>query len=104
MTVIDQEKSHGNTAFEMFYQTGPFAILPMNGPDGMGTRSALVWTVKEALAKAVTGLPTRPIVAEIEKRRGGFLGKVRLAAPECRHPLGFHPADRIGPVGVGAAA
>lgn len=95
VTVIDHEKSHGNTAFEIFYQTGPFAILPMNGPKGDGTRSAIVWTVKEEHATAVASLPARALVAEIEKRMGGFLGEVRMAAPAWSYPLGFHHADRI---------
>ncbi len=95
VTVIDHEKSHGNTAFEIFYQTGPFAILPMNGPRGDGTRSAIVWSVKASFAPVVTALPARALVAEIEKRMGGFLGEVRLAAPAWSYPLGFHHAERI---------
>src|SRR3546814_18842749 len=86
-------KPHGNTAHEMFYQTGPFAILPMNGPDGSGTRSAIVWTVARDLAPAVTALPARALAAEIEKRMGGLLGEVRMAAPAWGYPLGF-PQDR----------
>src|SRR3546814_5888553 len=81
VTVIDHAKPHGNTAHEMFYQTGPFAILPMNGPDGSGTRSAIVWTVARDLAPAVPVLPARALAAEIEKRMGGLLGAVRLADP-----------------------
>ena len=95
VTVIDHEKSHGNTAFEIFYHTGPFAILPMKGDGNGGTRSAIVWSVPSHLAKAVTGLPARALVAEIEKRMGGMLGAVRLAAPAWTYPLGFHHAGRL---------
>lgn len=95
VTVIDHEKPHGNTAYEIFYSTGPFAILPMIAPDGTGIRSAIVWTVKEKLAPVAASLPVRALVAEIEKRMGGFLGDVRLAAPAWSYPLGFHHADRI---------
>lgn len=95
VTVIDHAKPHGNTAHEMFYQTGPFAILPMNGPDGSGTRSAIVWTVARDLAPAVTALSARALAAEIEKRMGGLLGEVRMAAPAWSYPLGFHHAARI---------
>src|SRR3546814_8848394 len=79
----------------MFYQTGPFAILPMNGSDGSGTRSAIVWTVARDLAPAVTALSARALAAEIEKRMGGLLGEVRMAAPAWSYPLGFHHAARI---------
>jgi len=95
VTVIDHEKSHQNIAFEIFYPTGPFALLPMKGKDGEPTRSAVVWTVKESLAPAVVDLPARALIAELEKRMGGFLGDVRLAAPAWTYPLGFHHADRI---------
>ncbi|API60280.1 ubiquinone biosynthesis protein UbiH [Tardibacter chloracetimidivorans] len=95
VTVIDHAKPHGNTAHEMFYQTGPFAILPMNGPDGSGTRSAIVWTVARDLAPAGCALPARALAAEIEKRMGGLLGEVRMAAPAWSYPLGFHHAARI---------
>ena len=95
VTVIDHERSHENTAFEIFYQTGPFAILPVNGPANDGTRSAIVWSVPASLAKAVTDLPARALVAEIEKRMGGMLGAVRLAAPAWTYPLGFHHAAQL---------
>lgn len=95
VTVIDHAKPHGNTAYEMFYQTGPFAILPMNAPDGGPTRSAIVWTVSKEAAPAVKALPARALAAEIEKRMGGFLGQVRLAAPAWSYPLGFHHTVKI---------
>src|SRR3546814_20767666 len=91
----------------MFYQTGPFAILPMNGPDGSGTRSAIVLTVARDLAPAVTALPARALAAEIEKRMGGLLGEVRMAAPAWSYPLGFPHAARLvteRPALVGDAA
>ena len=88
--MIEHDLAHGNVAFEMFYPAGPFAILPMTP----GTRSAIVWTVREADAAATLALPERALLAEIEKRVGGFLGGVRLAAPAMSYPLGFHHAER----------
>lgn len=95
VTVVDHEKGHGGTAYEIFYTDGPFAILPMVAPDGRDTRSAIVWTMEEKLAPAAARLPERAMVAEIEKRMGGFLGALKLAAPAWTYPLGFHHADRI---------
>src|SRR3546814_2715277 len=37
----------------------------------------------------------RALAAEIEKRMGGLLGEVRMAAPAWSYPLGFHHAARI---------
>lgn len=88
---IAHERPHGNVAYEIFYPDGPFAILPMLP----GTRSAIVWSIPRADAPATLDLPDRAIAAEIEKRMGGFLGKVTLAGPRSSYPLGFHHAATI---------
>lgn len=90
VTMIEHQHSHGSIAFELFYPTGPFAILPMQP----GTRSAIVWTVERDAAAAYLGLPERALAAEIGKRMGDFLGDVRLIAPASTYPLGFHHAER----------
>lgn len=102
VTMIEHELPHGGIAFELFYPTGPFAILPMktagatdaSSTGTLGGRSAIVWTVGADDAAAYLGLPERALAAEIEKRMGGFLGAVRLIAPASSYPLGFHHAER----------
>ena len=92
---IAHEKPHGNIAYEIFYPSGPFAILPLiDDPDGEH-RSALVWTVDKKHAPAMLGLPDRAYQAEAEKRMGGMLGAVRMISPRSSYPLGFHHAARI---------
>ncbi len=88
--MIEHEIPHGNVALELFYPAGPFAILPMQP----GTRSAIVWTVDEKDAAATLALPERAFVAEIDKRVGGLLGAITLAAKPSSYPLGFHHAER----------
>lgn len=88
--MIEHALPHGNIAYELFYPAGPFAILPMRP----GNRSAIVWTVRERDTAATMGLPPRAFLAEIDKRTGGFLGTIRLAAPPASYPLGFHHAER----------
>ena len=41
IAAVEHEKPHDSVAYEIFYPTGPFAILPMLP----GNRSALVWSV-----------------------------------------------------------
>jgi len=94
VTMVEHEVPHGNIAFELFYPTGPFAILPMLPGGGTGNRSAIVWSVRAADAPAYLGLPPRAMVAELEKRMGGFLGALGLTAPTTSYPLGFHHAER----------
>ena len=88
---ITHEYDHESVAYEIFYSSGPFAILPMLP----GTRSAIVWSVPAADAAAIVDLPDRAIAAEIEKRMGGFLGKIQIAGPRWSYPLGFHHAATI---------
>jgi 2-octaprenyl-6-methoxyphenol hydroxylase len=91
VVTVDHERHHENSAYEIFYPTGPFAILPMLP----GTRSAIVWSVPAADAPAIVDLPDRAMAHEIEKRMGGFLGAVTLAGPRWTYPLGFHHAAKM---------
>jgi 2-octaprenyl-6-methoxyphenol hydroxylase len=93
-TIVHQEP-HGETAYEIFYPDGPFAILPMLAGEDGRPRSAIVWSVKKRDSAAILGLPERALVHEIEKRMGGFLGRVALAGPRWNYALGFHHAARI---------
>lgn len=88
---IRHEYDHESTAYEIFYPSGPFAILPMLP----GTRSAIVWSVPASDVAAIVDLPDRAIAAEIEKRMGGFLGRIEIAGPRWSYPLGFHHAATI---------
>ncbi len=91
VTAVDHEVPHANTAYEIFYPGGPFALLPMLP----GTRSAVVWTVPTDQAPAMLKLSERAWLAEAQKRIGGFLGEISLAGPRSSYPLGFHHAARI---------
>jgi len=94
ITAFEHERPHGNTAFEIFYPAGPFAILPLPSV-GAANRSALVWTVSERDAGAMLKLADRAFLAEAEKRMGGFLGRLSALAPRSTYPLGFHHAATI---------
>jgi 2-octaprenyl-6-methoxyphenol hydroxylase len=91
VTAIEHEVPHANTAYEIFYPGGPFALLPMQP----GTRSAVVWTVPTRQASGMLALGERGWLHEAQKRIGGFLGDIRLAGPRSSYPLGFHHAARI---------
>ncbi len=88
------ERSHGDTAYEIFYAAGPFALLPLPD-DAEGRRSAIVWTVDAKDGAAMLKLGDRAFLAEAEKRMGGFLGTLSKASARSSYPLGFHHAARI---------
>ncbi|MGK2911983.1 MAG: UbiH/UbiF/VisC/COQ6 family ubiquinone biosynthesis hydroxylase [Sphingobium sp.] len=91
VTAIEHEVRHANTAYEIFYPGGPFALLPMQP----GNRSAIVWTVPSEHAPGMLALSDRAWIAEAQKRIGGFLGEISIISPRSSYPLGFHHAARI---------
>jgi 2-octaprenyl-6-methoxyphenol hydroxylase len=94
VSVLRHERAHEHVAYEIFYPTGPFALLPMND-DKLGHRSAIVWSVLEEDAGGWLSLGDEDFAAEAEAAMGGFLGKVEMLAPRSTFPLGFHHAAQI---------
>ena len=94
VSVLGHERPHDHVAYEIFYPTGPFALLPMNdGP--AGHRSAIVWSVPNEDAAGWLSLNDEDFAAEAEATMGGFLGKIEMLAPRSSYPLGFHHAAQI---------
>lgn len=94
IAAFHHERPHGSTAFEIFYSSGPFALLPLID-DAEGHRSAIVWTVKRDDMAAMLKLTDRAFLAEAAKRMGGFLGTLSGASPRSAYPLGFHHSARL---------
>ena len=94
IATLGHERQHEGVAHEIFYPSGPFALLPMLD-DETGPRSAIVWTVEGKHGPAMLGLPDRAFLAEAEKRMGGMLGALRSVSPRSSYPLGFHHTARI---------
>lgn len=104
---VSHEKPHGNVAHEIFYPSGPFALLPLVDDEQGRHRSAFVWTVAEKDGPGFSKLGERGFIAELQKRASGVLGAMELVAPRMTYPLGFHHsasivADRIALVGDAA--
>ncbi|MFC0683376.1 UbiH/UbiF/VisC/COQ6 family ubiquinone biosynthesis hydroxylase [Novosphingobium clariflavum] len=89
------EKPHGNTAWEIFYPAGPFALLPLLDDAEGRHRSALVWTVSEKDAAGVVAMSDAMFVNEVERRMHGVLGTISLSAPRMSYPLRFHHAGHV---------
>jgi len=85
---IEHEISHEGIAHERFLPAGPFAILPLTG-----NRSSLVWTEKAHLVKTIMALPERSFAAEIQRRTGDFLGKVKPVGGRWAYPLSLQYSD-----------
>jgi 2-octaprenyl-6-methoxyphenol hydroxylase len=94
VSVLRHERPHDHVAYEIFYPSGPFALLPMND-DKRGHRSAIVWSVPNEDATGWLALNDQDFAAEAEAAMGGFLGKIEMLAPRASFPLGFHHAAQI---------
>ena len=94
VSVLRHERPHEHVAYEIFYPSGPFALLPMTD-DEAGHRSAIVWSVRNDDAAGLLSLGEADFAAEARAAMGGFLGRIALAAPRSTYPLGFHHAAQI---------
>jgi len=94
VSVLRHERPHEHVAYEIFYPTGPFALLPMKDDAG-GHRSAIVWSVPDEDAAGWLSLNDEDFAAEAEAAMGGFLGRIEMLAPRSSFPLGFHHAAQI---------
>ncbi|WP_205479815.1 FAD-dependent monooxygenase [Sphingomonas arenae] len=95
VSTLAHERSHEQIAYEIFYPTGPFALLPMTDTAVSEHRSAIVWSVPNDDAHGWMSLSDQDFAAEAKAAMGGFLGEVRLLTPRSTYPLGFHHAARI---------
>jgi 2-octaprenyl-6-methoxyphenol hydroxylase len=108
VSVLRHALPHEHVAYEIFYPTGPFAILPMTDDAG-GHRSAIVWSVPNRDAAGWLSLNDEDFAGEAQAAMGGFLGKIAMLAPRSSYPLGFHhaaqlTADRLALIGDAAHA
>jgi 2-octaprenyl-6-methoxyphenol hydroxylase len=94
VSILRHQRPHDANAYEIFYPSGPFALLPMTD-DEEGHRSAIVWSIRERDAAGLLALTDDQFAAEAKAAMGGFLGDISMLAPRSTYPLGFHHAARI---------
>lgn len=94
VSVLRHERLHDHVAYEIFYPSGPFALLPMTDDEG-GHRSAIVWSAPAEDAPGWMALSDADFAAEAKAAMGGFLGSVSLLTPRSSYPLGFHHSAKI---------
>jgi 2-octaprenyl-6-methoxyphenol hydroxylase len=70
---VKPEKPHNETAYERFWSSGPFAILPLPG-----NRCRIVWTAPHEEAKALCALDDEQFLRELSRRYGNQMGKLEL--------------------------
>jgi 2-octaprenyl-6-methoxyphenol hydroxylase len=86
---IGHERPHHGVAHEHFLPAGPFAVLPMTGD-----RSSIVWTEGNRLVPHLMALDDADLAAEMTRRFGHSLGRLRPLGPRWCYPLGLMHAGR----------
>jgi 2-octaprenyl-6-methoxyphenol hydroxylase len=79
---VKTELDHDNIAYERFWPSGPFAILPL--PD---RRAQVVWTAPHGEAQALAALSEAEFLIELNQRFGGQMGQIQLDTPRTVFPV-----------------
>jgi len=86
---VKPENLHNNTAYEKFWSSGPFAILPLPG-----NRCRIVWTAPHEEAKALCALNDQEFLAELTQRYGQHGGKLELLGDRFVFQVQLMQSDR----------
>ena len=79
---IQPEKPHHNIAYERFWESGPFAILPL--PNNL---CRIVWTAPKAEAKAILALDDQEFLTQLKQRYGDQMGDLSLVGQRHLFPV-----------------
>ena len=86
------EKQLNNTAYEIFYNTGPLAILPMRSSKGF-FQSTVIWSNEEKFLKKITSSKNIFIKSFMEEKIGKIVGKITKINSSQIFPLSAHIND-----------
>jgi 2-octaprenyl-6-methoxyphenol hydroxylase len=81
VATIETEKHHRNTAYERFWPSGPFAILPITD-----TQCRVVWTAPHAEAQALLALDNAIFIEKLTERYGFQMGRLSLVGDRVLFP------------------
>lgn len=82
VATVEPEQAHHHTAYERFWPSGPFAILPL--PEN---RCRIVWTAPHAEAQALAALDDISFLRELQRRYGNQMGKLSLIGKRFVFPV-----------------
>ncbi len=93
--VLEPEQSHANTAYERFWPSGPFAILPLPH-----NRCQIVWTAPHQEAKDMLALPKDQFLGKLSARYGSQMGPLKLVNQPMMFPVQLMQSKRYVRPGV----
>ena len=90
VSAVNHEHSHDATAHQIFYPSGPFAILPLKG-----NKSSLVWTETSTQADEIMKLTNEGYLALLKNKFGNFLGEIELIGNKYVFDLDLGVSEQI---------
>jgi 2-octaprenyl-6-methoxyphenol hydroxylase len=102
LTTITPDRTHNNTAYERFTDTGPLALLPSSN-----NRYTVVWTVEDEQVPELLQCADDDFLQRLQFRFGDRVGEMRKLGRRKTYPLSFvkvkHPVKpRVVVVGNAA--
>ena len=86
------ENNLDNTAYEIFYSTGPLAILPMNSSN-KHSQSSIIWSNKNLFIKKLINCENEFIKNIVHEKIGQITGKIFKINSKQQFPLSAHIND-----------
>ena len=86
------EKNLNNTAFEIFYNSGPLAILPMKSRKGF-FQSTVIWSNKDVFLKKLVSRETDFVKSYMEEKVFDIVGQINKINSSQIFPLSAHIND-----------
>jgi 2-octaprenylphenol hydroxylase len=83
------ELPHQQTAWQVFLDTGPLALLPLPG-----NHCSLVWSMVDAQVQQLLDLSADEFSAALTRASGGVLGRLQLSGARAHFPLRRLSAQR----------
>jgi 2-octaprenylphenol hydroxylase len=107
VATVKCSQGHQNTAWQVFLDTGPLALLPLNDSGGTQDLCSIVWSTSPEDAVRLNGLTPKEFSKALTAASDGKLGNVELQSERFTHPLTMRMAqtfvqDRIALVGDAA--
>jgi 2-octaprenylphenol hydroxylase len=108
VATVNCPQGHKNTAWQVFLETGPLALLPLSDPDkAKQTLCSIVWSTSPDEAKRLASLSADDFAKALTAASDGKLGNVSLESERYSYPLTMRFAqnfikDRVVLVGDAA--
>lgn len=83
VATVNSEKSHQNTAFQVFHPDGPLAFLPLSNLN----QCSIVWSTHADNAMRLKLLDDNEFSRELTKAFGGQLGQIKVESDRHQFPL-----------------